>query len=78
MMKVYNGKKSDFIGEVRKGILFLMVFIYIYLYYFLTMPHSLWDLSSPSRDRTWALSSERWSPNHWTTRDFPRKAFLRK
>ena len=32
MMKVYNGKKSDFIGEVRKGILFLMVFIFIYLF----------------------------------------------
>lgn len=29
MMKVYNGKKSDFIGEVRKGILFKMVFIFI-------------------------------------------------
>ena len=24
----------------------------------LAMPHGLWDLNSPTRDQTWALSSE--------------------
>ena len=27
----------------------------------------MWDLSSPTRDSTWALGS----PNHWPTREFP-------
>ena len=36
------------------------------------MQLGLWDLSSPTRHRTWALSREsRESSNHWTTREFP-------
>ena len=33
-------------------------------------PHSMWDLSSPTRD--WSLPPvvEAWSPNHWTARKF--------
>ena len=33
------------------------------------MPHSLWDISSPTRDWTCALDSE--SLDHWTIREFP-------
>ena len=29
------------------------------------------DLSSPTRDWTHAPAVEAWSPNHWTTREFP-------
>ena len=40
-------------------------------FFFLAMPHGLWDLSSPTRDRTRAPSSEAPSPNHWTAREIP-------
>ena len=32
--------------------------------------HSLWDLSSPIRGRTWVPAVKATSPNHWTTREF--------
>ena len=35
------------------------------------MPCSLWDLSSPTRDRIWTLGTERVEPDHWTTRELP-------
>ena len=35
---------------------------------FLAIPHSLWDLSFPTKDWAWALSMNMWSPNHWTVR----------
>ena len=31
------------------------------------MPHSMWDLSSPTRDQTLSPTWEGWSLNHWTT-----------
>ena len=34
------------------------IYIYIYFFFFLATPHSLWDTSSPTSDRTWDLSSE--------------------
>ena len=37
---------------------------------FLATPRSLWDLSSPTRDRTWALAAKAPSPDHWTAREF--------
>ena len=39
--------------------------------FFLAMPQHLRDLSSPTRDRTWAMAVEVPSPNHWTAREFP-------
>ena len=33
--------------------------------------HSMWDLSSPSRDWTWASAMQVWSSNHWTARGVP-------
>ena len=38
---------------------------------FLDAPHSLQDLSSPTRDRTRALAVSAPGPNHWTSREFP-------
>ena len=38
---------------------------------FVTAPFDLWDLSSPTRDQTWAVAVEAWNPNHWTTRECP-------
>ena len=37
----------------------------------------MWDLSSPTRDRTSALGSESLQPNHWTTRESPGLVFWR-
>ena len=34
------------------------------------MPHSLQDLSSPTKDWTWATAVKAPSLNHWTTREF--------
>ena len=34
-------------------------------------PHSMWDLSSPTRDRTHNPCIGRWSLDHWTTREVP-------
>ena len=31
----------------------------------------VWDLSSPTRDQTWAVAVEVWNPNHWTARECP-------
>ena len=31
----------------------------------------LWDLSSPTRDRTWVPCIARWILNHWATREVP-------
>ena len=36
---------------------------------FLAAPHSMWDLSSPTRDQTWATYSG--SLDHWTARAAP-------
>ena len=44
---------------------------YSYLFIYLAMLHSLWDPSSPTRDRTWVPAVKAPSPNHWTTREFP-------
>ena len=37
----------------------------------LAAPRGLRDLSSPIRDRTWAMAVKAQSPNHWTAREFP-------
>ena len=42
----------------------------IAFFFFFAMPHGLRDLSSPPRDRTWALGVEAQSPNHWTVKEF--------
>ena len=39
--------------------------------YFLTLPCSLQDFSSPARDGTWALEVKGLSPNPRTSREFP-------
>ena len=43
---------------------------------FLPTPCGMWDLSSQTRDRTLATCSGAQNPDHWTTREFPRKMIL--
>ena len=39
-------------------------------------PHTLWALSSLTRDWTQAPAVKAQSPNHWTTREFPKIYFI--
>ena len=45
------------------------MFVLFLLLLFLAMPHSMWDFSSPIRDRTCAPCSGSESLNHWITRE---------
>ena len=40
-------------------------------FFFFAAPPGLQDLSSLTKDRTQAPAVKAWSPNHWTTREFP-------
>ena len=42
---------------------------------FVAMPHGLWDLSSLSRNWTWAMAVKTQNPNHWSTRQLPNVRF---
>ena len=48
-----------------------LVYFYLFIYLFLTVPHSMQDLSSPTRDHTHAPTMEAWIPNHRTARVSP-------
>ena len=45
----------------------------LFCFVFLAVSCSLWDLSSPIRDQTHTMAVKTWSPDHWTTRGFPRQ-----
>ena len=40
-----------------------------FFFFFLTMSHSLWDLSSHTLIKLWPSTVKMQSPNHWTTRN---------
>ena len=40
----------------------------LYLFIYLAVPYGMWDLSSPTRDRTQAMTVKAQSPNHCVTR----------
>ena len=40
------------------------------------LPHSMWNLSSPTRDQTRVPCIVRWILNHWTTREVPQTVYL--
>ena len=42
-----------------------------HFFLFFAVPRDFLDLSSPSRDRTWAPAMKVPSPNHWTARELP-------
>ena len=50
-------------------------FFLSFFFFNLASPHSLWDLSSPTRDQTQAPAVKALSPNHRTTREFPALCF---
>ena len=57
---------------MRRAILFYFIIIIIIL----AIPHSMQDLSSPTRDLTRTAAVEAWNLNHWTIREVPRRAIL--
>ena len=72
-----HSKKKMFFKLLMAQV-FIMFYIYdyfvIYLFYFLTVPHGLQDLSSPTRElvssQPMSLLVEEQSLNHWTIRPF--------
>lgn len=46
-----------------------MELVTILLLFYIFWPPGMWDLSSPTRDRTHTPHTGRWSPNHWSTRE---------
>ena len=46
-------------------------FVFVFLICLLAAPHGMWDLSSPTRDRTCALCVGSAGLNHWTAREVP-------
>ena len=47
-------------------------FIYLFIiFFFLAMPHCLLNLSSLTRDWTWAPAVKAQNPDHWTASEFP-------
>ena len=46
------------------------------LFFFFGHCHSMWDLSSLTRTRTWAPTVEAQSPNHWTAREVPKSQLV--
>ena len=64
--------------QFSTGCKFQIVVVSISVFYFilfLAALHGLQDLSSPTRDWTWALAVKVPSPNHWTAREFPQFYF---
>ena len=52
------------------------VTILLLFYVLVFWPGGMWDLSSPTRDRTHTPCMGRRSLNHWTTREVPKRSFL--
>ena len=55
---------------IKRRSLFFLTFV------FFVMPYSMQDLSSLTRDPVWAMAVNALSPNHWTTREFPKIVFI--
>ena len=57
---------------------FLLGFQFFNLFtYLLAMLRGLQDLSSPTRDWTWATAGKAPGPNHWTARELPVSLFFK-
>ena len=53
------------------------VTILLLFYVLVFWPQGMWDLSSPTGDRTRTTCIGRQSPNHWTAREVPEDINLR-
>ena len=60
-ISIFYGAKS-----LLKSVTILLLFYFLDFWL-----QGMWDLSSPTRDRTWNPCIGRWSLNHWATRKVP-------
>ena len=60
-ISIFYGAKS-----LLKSVTILLLFYFLDFWL-----QDMWDLSSPTRDRTWNPCIGRWSLNHWATRKVP-------
>lgn len=51
------------------------VFSLFFFFFLLAASLHLWDLSSMTGDRSWALAVGVWGTNHWTARKFSGAGF---
>lgn len=49
----------------------------LFFFFLLAASLRLWDLSSMTGDRSWALAVRVWGTNHWTARKFSELGFSR-
>ena len=49
--------------------------LFLFFSFFFASLHSMWVLSSPTRDPTWTPAVKALHPTHWTTREFPWSIF---
>ena len=68
-----EGEQRGRTVALRCLILFFSVCLFLP---FLTVPYSIWDLSSLIRDQTYVPCISRWILNHWTTREVPLKFYI--
>ena len=75
-MKFYeNIQKCIPIISTQRQVLAVNALLWQLESFFFATPHSLWDLSSPTRDRSRPPVVEAQNPNPQTTREFPANAF---
>ena len=65
--------KINFLKEIMycSTVNLYVLFVCFCFLLFLATWHGLWDLSSLTRDWTWATAVKAPSPNHWTARELP-------
>ena len=77
MFSDFLSKDWLFYAPLTMGLLSALALGFLFVCFcFLAALHSLWDLSSLTRDRTHTTAVKAWSPNHWTAREFPSTVFL--
>ena len=62
-------------GPFLKSLLNLLQYCFCFMFCGFFWPRGMWDLSSPTRDRTLTYCIGRRSPNHWTTREVPNASY---
>ena len=65
---------------VSKWAQYVMLDLYLNkaVFFFFYCTTQLVGSSSQTRDQTWALAVKVQNPNHWTTREFPKRLFFKK
>ena len=71
MFWLWFGREGASLFPVSQCTWFLSMVSTLFFFFFLAKLHSMFDLSSPTRDQTCAPCIGSWSLNHWTTKKAP-------